>query len=61
LPVDVTIMVTAFHKGYFEFRLCENDVPQKGNDPSIAVTHDCLNKNLLTTADGQSTYVASFW
>ena len=49
--VDVTIMTTAFHKGYYEFRLCENNVPQKGSDNSIAVTIDCLNQNLLTSGE----------
>ena len=56
--VPVTVVATAFHKGYYEFRLCENDVPQKGKDSSIAITHDCLNKNLLINAQtGKPRYV----
>ena len=55
--VDVTLMVTAFHKGYYEFRLCQNDIPQKGRDASIAVTQECMDKNLLTAPDGSTKYV----
>ena len=50
-------MVTAFHKGYYEFRLCQNDIPQKGRDARIAVTQECMDKNLLTAPDGSTKYV----
>ena len=47
ITVDVEVVATAFHKGYYQFRLCENDIPQKGKDASIAVTQDCFEKNIL--------------
>ncbi|XP_067933101.1 polycystin-1-like protein 3 [Watersipora subatra] len=58
--IDVSIMITAFHKGYFEFRLCENNIPQKGKDGSIAVTYECLNKNLLESMTGGTTLIFRF-
>jgi hypothetical protein len=39
--VTTTIDITANHKGYFEFRLCEN------NDPKKVVEQNCFDKNLL--------------
>ena len=39
--IDVTLDVTADHKGWFEFRLCPN------NNPAKAITHACLNQNVL--------------
>lgn len=51
--VEITVSITAFHKGYFEFRLCKNNIPQKGDDASIAVTQECLNQNLLQAEGGQ--------
>lgn len=39
--LDVTVELTTNHKGWFEFRLCEN------NNPKKRVTHECLNKHLL--------------
>ena len=44
--VDVTVQVTAHHKGWFEFRLCKN------NDVHRAITHRCLNRHMLRLADG---------
>ncbi|ESO86390.1 hypothetical protein LOTGIDRAFT_195131, partial [Lottia gigantea] len=43
------IEVTANHKGYFEFRLCAN------NDVTREVTQECLNRNILTLANGSGT------
>ena len=39
--VTTTIDITANHKGYFEFRLCQN------NDPMKIVKQDCFDQNLL--------------
>lgn len=39
--IDITLDVTADHKGWFEFRLCPN------NNPAKVITHDCLNQNVL--------------
>jgi len=36
--IDVTIEITAAHKGYFEIRLCP------WNDIHTPVTHQCLNE-----------------
>ncbi|XP_013416594.1 uncharacterized protein LOC106178101 [Lingula anatina] len=41
--------LTANHKGWFEFRICPND------DPSVQVTHECLDQHLLQLADGSGT------
>ena len=42
--VDVAVKITANHLGYFLFKLCPND------DVTRAVTHDCLNQNVLTVS-----------
>ena len=57
ITVDVTVVTTAFHKGYYQFRLCQNDVPQKGKDASIAVTQDCFEKNILKSPKNDTKYV----
>ena len=44
--VGVAIEVTVQHGGWFEFRICPN------NDFRVPVTHECLNRNLLSLADG---------
>ena len=51
------MVATAFHKGYYQFRLCENDIPQKGKDASIAVTQDCFEKNILKSPKNDTKYV----
>ena len=51
------MVATAFHKGYYQFRLCENNVPQKGKDASIAVTQDCFDKNILKSPKNDTKYV----
>lgn len=40
--IDVDILLTANHKGYFEFRVCAY------TDESKEVTQECLDKNQLT-------------
>ena len=47
-------MITAFHKGYHEYRLCENNVPQGGKDASVAVTQDCFDEYLLASLEGET-------
>ena len=37
----VEVEITAHHKGWFEFRLCPH------NNPLTAITHSCLDQNLL--------------
>ena len=39
--IDVTVHITANHKGWFEFRLCRNDNPQ------AKIDQECMDKNLL--------------
>jgi hypothetical protein len=56
--IDVETRLTAYHQGYYELRLCKNDIPQTGNDPSIAVTQECLNENLLTNEAGSTRFLA---
>ena len=52
--VDIKTMITAFHKGYHEYRLCENNVPQVGKDASVAVTQDCCDEHLLASPEGET-------
>ncbi|XP_059162986.1 uncharacterized protein LOC131946310 [Physella acuta] len=47
--IDVTVHITANHKGFFEFRICPVQ------DPKVEVTQECLDKNLLEKADGNGT------
>nr|KAG5707276.1 hypothetical protein BaRGS_000050 [Batillaria attramentaria] len=47
--INVRVVITANHKGWFEFRLCDH------NDPSTPITHECLDKHLLELADGSGT------
>ncbi|XP_070183104.1 uncharacterized protein [Littorina saxatilis] len=44
--IDATVVVTANHLGWFEFKICPNNNPEK------AATHDCLNRHVLQLADG---------
>ncbi|KAK2167115.1 hypothetical protein LSH36_32g20072 [Paralvinella palmiformis] len=48
--INVTIQVTASHKGYFEFRICPN------NDVTKPATQDCLNGHLLSLEDGSTKF-----
>ncbi|XP_041374514.1 uncharacterized protein LOC121387457 [Gigantopelta aegis] len=48
--INVTIDVTANHRGYFEFRICPN------NDPEKSVTQKCLDQYLLEQTDGRTRY-----
>ncbi|KAK7081126.1 hypothetical protein SK128_027952 [Halocaridina rubra] len=47
--IPVTLYISANHKGYYEFRLCNN------NNPLARETQECLNKQLLQLADGTGT------
>ncbi|XP_076824802.1 uncharacterized protein LOC143470513 isoform X1 [Clavelina lepadiformis] len=48
--INVTVEITAEHKGYFEFRLCP------WNDVREAVTQECLNKHILSYANGNTKF-----
>ncbi|XP_048251865.1 hybrid signal transduction histidine kinase B-like [Haliotis rufescens] len=39
--IDVTVKLTANHRGFFEFRLCPH------NNPNVVVSQDCLDNNRL--------------
>ncbi|CAC5399938.1 unnamed protein product [Mytilus coruscus] len=49
--INVTVELTSNHKGYYEFRLCPN------NNPSKAVTQECLNRNVLNIMGHGKRYV----
>ncbi|KAL4220883.1 hypothetical protein ACF0H5_019149 [Mactra antiquata] len=40
--IDIKVRLTANHKGWFEYRLCQND------DPKKRLTQECFDKHLLT-------------
>ncbi|XP_042873807.1 uncharacterized protein LOC122254270 [Penaeus japonicus] len=44
--VNLGVQLTANHMGYFEFRLCPH------NQPNKPVTNECLDQNVLQKADG---------
>jgi len=46
--IDVEIKVTTNHKGWFEFKLCENNNIHQDKDQS------CFDKNLLEFEDGET-------
>ncbi|CAF0742985.1 unnamed protein product [Adineta ricciae] len=48
--IDVKVVLTANHKGYFEFRLCNLDA-----SPSADASQECLDRHLLKIADTDST------
>ncbi|CAF1289427.1 unnamed protein product [Adineta ricciae] len=48
--IDVTVVLTANHKGYFEFRLCSLD-----SNPDSEATQDCLDRRLLKLVGTDST------
>ncbi|XP_069121405.1 uncharacterized protein [Argopecten irradians] len=48
MPIEVD--VTANHKGWFEFRICE------ATDNNTPVTQDCLDQNRLTFDDGSDRF-----
>nr|KAG5714949.1 hypothetical protein BaRGS_000437 [Batillaria attramentaria] len=49
--IQVTVQLTANHKGWFEFRLCEH------NNPFTNITQECLDKHLLVLDDtGETRY-----
>jgi len=47
---NLTIVVTAAHKGYFEFKLCPKSSAEE------FTTQDCLDRNLLKLADGTTKF-----
>lgn len=50
--IKTTVEITAYHKGWFEFRICAN------NDVTKIVSQKCLNSNLLPLAsDGTTTRI----
>lgn len=48
--IAIKTHLTANHKGWFEYRLCQND------DPKAAVTQDCLDQHLLVGEDGTTRF-----
>jgi hypothetical protein len=48
--IDVKVMLTANHKGYFEFRLCNLDA-----NPLADATQECLDRHQLIIVDTNST------
>ncbi|CAF3625173.1 unnamed protein product [Rotaria sp. Silwood1] len=48
--IDVKVVLTANHKGYFEFRLCNLDA-----SPLADATQECLDRHQLIIADTNST------
>lgn len=51
--ITIKIEVTVNHGGWFEFRLCPN------NNPERKATEDCLNSNLLELTTGGTQYQLS--
>ncbi|GFR79409.1 cell wall integrity and stress response component 4-like [Elysia marginata] len=47
--INVTVQLTANHKGFFEFKLCPV------NDASVKATQACLDQHVLSLADGSGT------
>ena len=48
--LNIQVELTAFHQGYFEFRLC------KHNTKTRPVTQQCLDQHLLAQVTGDSKY-----
>ncbi|XP_060076808.1 uncharacterized protein LOC132556412 [Ylistrum balloti] len=46
--IDITVLITTNHLGYFEFRLCEN------NDVTKTITKDCLKHLLVNPNTGET-------
>ncbi|XP_061185429.1 uncharacterized protein LOC133193479 [Saccostrea echinata] len=53
--LETKVVITAFHKGYFEFRICVN------NDVTKRVTQECLNENLMTIVEGDDQFPTRFY
>lgn len=47
--IPITIHISANHRGWYEFRLCNN------NNPWARDSQECLNKQVLSMADGSGT------
>ncbi|KAF6024660.1 hypothetical protein EB796_017022 [Bugula neritina] len=54
--ITIKSKLTAYHKGYFEIKLCQNNIPQIGTDASVAVTQSCFDVNLLKASNGDNRY-----
>ena len=46
--ISASVLVSAYHKGYYEFRLCAH------NSATRRVNQGCLNQNLLYIVEGNS-------
>ena len=51
--ITVSIVITATHRGYHEFRLCPV------NNPKIRATQDCLDRYLLKHPNGDTQFIES--
>ncbi|CAG2214485.1 unnamed protein product [Mytilus edulis] len=49
--IDVSIQITADHRGWFEMKLCPN------NNPAKAITHACLDSHLLNVVGSGTRYI----
>ncbi|CAG5131784.1 unnamed protein product [Candidula unifasciata] len=60
--INVTLRITANHRGWIEFRLCAYDDPEVGDleyDSSgnlVEVTQECLDKHLMSLEDGRTRF-----
>lgn len=53
--LETKVVNTAFHEGYYEFRICPN------NDTTKAVTQECLNENLMSILEGDDQFPTRFY
>lgn len=53
LPVKVVL--TAYHKGYYEFKICSH------NNPNIPVSQRCLNRYPLRIVEGSRRYRTRYY
>lgn len=53
--MNLGVQLTANHMGFFEFRLCPH------NQPNKPVTNECLDQNVLQKADGSGTRWVSWY
>lgn len=47
--IEINVLLTANHMGWFEFRLCEHNSPFKN------ITHECLDQHLLVNDETEQT------
>ena len=48
--IDVKVILTAFHDGWFQFRLCDYGT----KNPSQEATEECLDQNILKVSCGST-------